>query len=391
MAVAAETSVIRNAVNQAIKGLFIGDSVAMPVHWYYDVPAIKRDFGGWIYKYEAPKNDHPTSILRVSNKGGSGRDDGSQAPSVIGTVILHDKLRAWSEESKHTHYHQGMEAGDNTLNCHCALQIMRTLQNCTGKGYNDAEVMKQVFTDYVDFMTTPESHNDTYAESWHRMLFADWVVAGKPTDKDELYSFLTKRSEVIYKQPPDKQLVVIGGFVVPTPIILHYIDRPLAEVIKVAELFLRCTHPVSGILEPFYLYIGILHAVVRGASLRDEAEKALLEVLGPTGKAMIKKFDSIVQESNDRLEAFQNIAQQLGIACYIDSSFAVLLYIVRHFHDDFVGGILTNVNIGGENCHRGSVVATLLGASIGSKGKTIPDEWTTGLKLNDSVDKLIFK
>lgn len=49
--------------------MFVGDAVAMPVHWYYDVPAIKRDFDGWISKYERPKNKHPTSILRVSNKG----------------------------------------------------------------------------------------------------------------------------------------------------------------------------------------------------------------------------------------------------------------------------------------------------------------------------------
>lgn len=39
--------------------------------------------------------------------GGSGRDDGTDSPSVIGTVILHDKLRAWTEECENSHYHQG--------------------------------------------------------------------------------------------------------------------------------------------------------------------------------------------------------------------------------------------------------------------------------------------
>ena len=41
----------------------------MPVHWYYDVTMIKFDFKGWISKYESPKDQHPTSILKISNTG----------------------------------------------------------------------------------------------------------------------------------------------------------------------------------------------------------------------------------------------------------------------------------------------------------------------------------
>ena len=26
-------------------GMFVGDALAMPVHWYYDVAALQRDFG----------------------------------------------------------------------------------------------------------------------------------------------------------------------------------------------------------------------------------------------------------------------------------------------------------------------------------------------------------
>ncbi len=29
----------------ALYGLFIGDALAMPVHWYYDTKALKRDYG----------------------------------------------------------------------------------------------------------------------------------------------------------------------------------------------------------------------------------------------------------------------------------------------------------------------------------------------------------
>lgn len=35
-------------------GMFVGDALAMPVHWYYDRYRIKQDFGQ-ITQYEAPK------------------------------------------------------------------------------------------------------------------------------------------------------------------------------------------------------------------------------------------------------------------------------------------------------------------------------------------------
>ena len=57
-----------------------------------------------------------------------------------------------------------MAAGDNTLNCHCALLAMNALQSC------EEAKLKKVMCDYFKFMTTPGTHNDTYAESWHRFL-----------------------------------------------------------------------------------------------------------------------------------------------------------------------------------------------------------------------------
>ena len=45
-----------------IYGLFIGDALAMPVHWYYDRLALQRDYGQ-VRDYLAPRNPHPDSIL----------------------------------------------------------------------------------------------------------------------------------------------------------------------------------------------------------------------------------------------------------------------------------------------------------------------------------------
>lgn len=46
----------------AIYGVFIGDALAMPVHWYYNTNALKKDYGQ-VTDFMTPRNPHPDSIL----------------------------------------------------------------------------------------------------------------------------------------------------------------------------------------------------------------------------------------------------------------------------------------------------------------------------------------
>ena len=63
---------LKNAIVGSIQGLAIGDSLSMPVHWYYDPTAITRDFG-LIADFRPPAARHPSSIMNLSNTGGAGR------------------------------------------------------------------------------------------------------------------------------------------------------------------------------------------------------------------------------------------------------------------------------------------------------------------------------
>ena len=55
--------------HSALWGLFIGDAIAMPVHWYYNPMDIKKDYGSWLTGYESPKDRHPSSIMHLSSTG----------------------------------------------------------------------------------------------------------------------------------------------------------------------------------------------------------------------------------------------------------------------------------------------------------------------------------
>ena len=180
--------VLGDRVRASYLGLLIGDALSMPVHWYYNPSHITRDFGR-ITTFQAPKAAHPSSIMTLSNTGGAGR--GAQTGSIIGDVINHGKKQFWGVPNMH--YHQGMAAGENTLNAVVARLLVRTLAGlpraadaaaaaaAAGAPAAPAAPAAALATApystapflaaYVAFMTTPGSHNDTYAETYHRMFF----------------------------------------------------------------------------------------------------------------------------------------------------------------------------------------------------------------------------
>jgi ADP-ribosyl-[dinitrogen reductase] hydrolase len=54
----------------ALWGMFVGDALAMPVHWYYNIAALWQDFGQ-IRDYQAPKAHHPSDSERKKTSLGS--------------------------------------------------------------------------------------------------------------------------------------------------------------------------------------------------------------------------------------------------------------------------------------------------------------------------------
>ena len=73
-------------------GLFVGDALAMPAHWYYDIAALQRDCGT-IRDYQAPNAHHPSSMMGLASTGQAGRGD--QEGEIVGRVILHGKKPFW--------------------------------------------------------------------------------------------------------------------------------------------------------------------------------------------------------------------------------------------------------------------------------------------------------
>ncbi len=346
---------LRDRAEGSLWGLFIGDALAMPVHWYYDPTAIPRDYDGPIKDFMAPREPHPSSIMSLSNTGGAGR--GGKSGSIIGDVINHGKKHLWGPRG--THYHHGMAAGENTLNAITARVVLRSY---TAAGACDVPAFLK---EYVKFMTTPGSHNDTYAESYHRMFFANWVNK-KPLDQcadDDEHNIASMGGMV--NLPPAALLASMkGGEGGATT---HEAAGQAAE----AQMY--ATHKSAALAVYARLYGELLSRLLHGQPLGD----ALLE----TGSALGLDLPALVKRG---YKDTQVIGQVFSSACYIEHSFPCLLYLAYKYQDSPEAALIANTNAGGENVHRGAALGAVMGAAHGASAW--PQRWRQGLAAKDALE-----
>jgi ADP-ribosylglycohydrolase len=314
----------------ALAGLFIGDALAMPVHWYYQRAALLRDYGR-IEDYQAPRNPHPDSILwRSHYSPPNGRGD-----------ILHDQAAYWGRRG--VHYHQFLAAGENTLNLKLCRLLVASLNEL---GRHDVD---DFLRRYVDFMTTPGRHRDTYVEECHRHFFAEYArnVPLRRCAGDDIH---------------------VAGLIGSVPVVVYYRGDPEAAR-AAARKQVALTHAGRIMEEATALFADILLEVLAGsgleAVLEGRIERRDSPYLAHPFRRWRRQPDEVV------------IGGHLSPACYLDHALPATLFLALKYHDDPEAALVANTNLGGDNCHRGALLGALLGAEHGPEG--FPERWRSGL------------
>ena len=279
--------VIKNKVAGALLGFYIGDALAMPVHWYYDLNQLRKDFGS-ITKYEAPKPQFPGSIMNLSNTGGGGR--GSDKGEVVGSIILHGKKHFW-QRGGNFHYHHGMSAGENTLD---ALITRILTQSMLSKRTLDVDDFR---SRYITFMTTPDSHNDIYAGTAHRMFFKNLVAGIDPKDCPDNDGHNVDTIDALMAVPP---------------VVLATMKSSPEERNRAIKSAIQTTRKSESVLRFAYVYSDMLISLIEGLTMQEAAQKA--------GKALgIDVAEMVRRSPRDGSDPM--------VACYIDSSFRKIFSI----------------------------------------------------------------
>lgn len=309
----------------ALLGVFIGDALAMPVHWYYDRAALQRDYGQ-VKDFVAPKNPHPDSILWRSSY---------QAPNPKGE-ILHDQAAYWGQRG--IHYHQSLQAGEPTLTSRVVALFQESLEACDGYDADD------FLARYIKFMTTPGRHRDTYLEECHRNFFTN-LAQGRPL-------FRCANTEKH-----------IGGLPHLVPALTFFKDREQAKQIALKRM--RLTHPGNRMEMAGELLADLLLDLLGGMDL----EQALWARIDRQGSPLLgHPFREWLQQRDEEV-----IGRHLSPACYVEDAVPATLYLALKYHDDPEKGLIVNTNLGGDNVHRGAVLGALYGAAYGPEA--FPPRW----------------
>jgi len=320
-----QTSIPPAPFQNSYLGSLVADAAAMPVHWYYDREALRSEYGE-ITDYVAPKNPHTGSILWRSYY---------EALNEKGE-ILHDQAKYWGR--REFHYHQFLKAGENTLNFQLAAEMVKL---CEQKGGYDSE---QWLEHYINFMLTPGNHKDTYLEEYHRGFFTKYSQ-GKPPRKCAI------RDEHI------------GGLAQVPALCFILRDLELEEMRAAVKEHVGLTHAHPNVLRAADTLTRLLFRIQEGLPLREAIQLEAGDwISGKKAEKWSAQEDSYV------------IGQRFSPACYIAESMPAALYLAWKYHDDFDAGITANAMVGGDNCHRGAAVGSLLGAANG-----IPARWLDGL------------
>ncbi len=299
----------------------------MPVHWYYDRAALRRDYGV-VRDYLAPRNPHPDSILWRS----------AYTPLNERGNILHEQAQYWGQRG--VHYHQFLAAGESTLNLQLARVLIESLEE--RGGYDPEDYLRR----YVDFMLTPGRHRDTYVEECHRKFFtahargtSPWKCGGSD--------------------------IHIGGLA-HVGVLVAFLGGDSEAVREAVREHVELTHRGPEVLTAADVLVRILGAVLAGMGLREAIFAHGSDWLSEsTARKWLKEPDEVV------------IGRRVSPACYLADAFPASLYLAWKYDEDFEAGIIANTNVGGDNCHRGAVVGALLGAAAGVD--RIPLRWREGL------------
>lgn len=356
-----DNTVAKQRAESALRAMFIGDSLAMPVHWYYNPMDIFKAFPGGITRLEDAPRHHPSSIMSLHSTQRGGRNSrraDSDTPQIVGDVILKGKQQFWNNANQH--YHQGMHAGENTLNAHCARALMRSMAS------NEGHYDENKFLDaYIALMTAdPPAHPDTYAESYHRGFFAN-LTAGKPPNRCGAVTHDTAS---------------IGGLVTIAPIVLSERLRgaSLEKVQTLCHGHLQLTHPDAFLAKVCRDYVCLLDALLYRAETQPAQEIIADWAKRSIGMAMPELLGKVYSDN-------EVVGRLFSSACYISDSWPSVLYLAYKYADEIETGLLANANLGGDNVHRGTVLGAILGLALND----IPDFFHRGLQDRILIDNEI--
>lgn len=404
-----KTASKRRRIENALWGLFIGDALAMPVHWYYNPDNIANGFDGGIRRYEAAPHPHPESFMvgmayhpdiETADRLGRPYDILHEHARFYHTSYSTLGIRSTEREGEHGnatpaleeryHYHHGLTAGENTLGAHLVRVLLRAVI-ADGSYSPDAFIQTM-----IAHLTTPGVNRDPYTEIYLRRWF-------------ENYSHGTAPRQCAAFQRDIWSIGSHGGLI--RPAVIAMLAQSAYQGIGLAVEHMNLTHRSENNISALSILVPLLFQRIQGGDGKESIRRFAPQVRAPriSGPALFAAYrdhggpgnipkdrmwemhtalsdtpldiDALLAENDDASLGRAVFAS----ACYAEHGLPLLLALAARHGEDVEAALLANANIGGDNVHRGMLLGMIAGAGTNS----IPDRLKRGLADNASIENEI--
>jgi hypothetical protein len=274
----------------ALWGIFIGDALAQPIHWYYSLDILKEHYG-YIVDYVSPRLDvtHPDSWKYYQNI------KLDEEPFDI----FHD-LKEYYKQPLANGYHQLLKKGENTLNVKIVEQLFSSI--LSSNQYDQGDFLNR----YLQLILEKGSHRDTYLDMSHRFFFRSLATPNnrimeyhnrKTVSESSMIQEFSSPENVGFTQEDD----CLAGIVCILPLILHNYslfteDQSQFEQLLKSHLWL--THPYPRLLQTSMILTQLLSRLFTNTYQTDNN---LQEIL----------YDTLKQLNSSNLEGYNELCDIL--------------------------------------------------------------------------------
>ncbi|WP_027185077.1 ADP-ribosylglycohydrolase family protein [Desulfovibrio inopinatus] len=334
-----------NRAMGALMGAWIGDALGMGPHWYYDLDALRRDYGDWIDGYTAPKPGRYHDGLRAGQLSQAG-------------ILLKLTVESLVENGgyNHTDFCRRMDED---------IFPLLNGQPANGPGGYTSQSIREAWRCRVEQglpWGKTGGHADT-TEAIERTLAIAIRYALHPTTLAQAISentLLTQTDDVVVS------MTVAYGAVLAMIVQGHTLDSTLSmklmDLVKHGEL-------------PF-------HAVTREGMQAprpgDPDPPRAGRFASPDALLTPSYMAMAASDTGIRIEPAWKVSLVYGMPCAIYHMLPAAYYLTARFHDDFESAVLHAVNGGGQNQARAILTGALTGAHVGLDG--IPARFIEGLE-----------
>ena len=333
----------QQAIIGALMGAWIGDALALGPHWYYDLEAMRRDYGPWISDYSAPKEGRYHAGLPAGH--------GSQAAYILDLMV--DSL---------------IECGAYDEADFCRRMDEQLLQRIDGTpmagpgGYTSQSIRDTWHKRIEQGLPWGQvaGHADT-TEAIERTLALALRYAGDPQG---LAHSIASNTRLTQNDETVVSMTVAYGAILALLVEGEPFDTQLS-----GKLMQRVK---SGQL-PFH---AVTSSQLAPPALGTEPSRAG-RFASPDALLTPSCIAAAVVDPGVQIEPAWKVSLVYGMPCAIYHQLPAAYYRAARYHDDFASAVLHAVNGGGQNQARAMLTAALVGAQVGYAG--IPQRWLDGL------------